>query len=280
MGAFIGRYANRIANGAFTLDGRTYRLPINNPPHSLHGGSRGSCFVVFDARQLGPAAVEMTYTYGDGEEGYPANLASRVVYAVTEDNALDIAYEATADKPTVVNFTSHIFFNLAGRGDVLEHELMINARHFTPTDSTLIPTGELRPVAGTPYDFTAPRRIGERIRDSLLGATNGYDINYVLDDTTSGPRLAARVVDPVSGRVLEVLTTEPGLQFFSGNNLQGLAPRDVGKGGQVYGPHAGFCLEPQHFPDSPNRPHFPSTVLRPGERYSGRIVYRFSLLGR
>jgi aldose 1-epimerase len=279
MGAFIGRYANRIANGAFSLEGKTYHLAINNPPNSLHGGRKGSRFVVFDARQLDSSAVEMTYTYGDGEEGYPGNLASRVVYSVAADDALEIAYEATTDKTTVVNFTSHIFFNLAGDGDVLEHVLTIKAQRFTPPDATQIPTGELRPVSHTPFDFTTPRRIGERIdaADALIKGANGYDINYVLDRTGSEPELAARVVEPRSGRVLEVLTTEPGIQFYSGNNLEGAKPRDVGKGGQVYGFRAGFCLEPQHFPDSPNRATFPSTVLKPGGRYSGRIVYRFSV---
>lgn len=279
MGAFIGRYANRIANGTFALAGKTYQLAINDPPNSLHGGSKGSHSVVFDARQLGDAAVEMTYTYRDGEEGYPGNVASRVVYSVTDDDALDIAYEATTDRITVVSFTSHIFFNLAGGGDVLDHVLTIEARRFTPADATLIPTGELRSTSGTPFDFSAPRQIGERIdaAAALLKGPGGYDLNYVLDRTGSEPVLAARVVEPGSGRVLEVLTTEPGLQLYSGDNLQGLAPRDVGKGGQVYGARAGFCLEPQHFPDSPNRPHFPSTVLEPGERYSGRIIYRFSV---
>jgi aldose 1-epimerase len=279
MGAFIGRYANRIANGSFTLEGVTCRLAINNPPNSLHGGRKGSRFVVFDARQLGDAAVEMAYTYVDGEEGYPGNVASRVVYAVTDDNALDISYEATTDRTTVVNFTSHIFFNLAGGGDVLDHVLTINAQRFTPTDAAQIPTGELRAVSGTPFDFATPRRIGERIdaADAMLEGAKGYDLNYALERTGSGPEVAARVVEPGCGRVLEVLTTEPGLQLYSGNGLHGVRPRDVGKGGQVYGFRSGLCLEPQHFPDSPNRPGFPSTVLRPGERYSGRIVYRFSV---
>ncbi len=281
MGAFIGRFANRIAGGMFRLGGQTYRLAVNNPPNSLHGGRKGSRFVVFDARQLDGSSVEMRYTYRDGEEGYPGNLDSRVVYTVTADNALDIAYEAVTDRTTVVNFTSHIFFNLAGagRGDILDHVAMIAADRFTVPDATQIPTGELRPVQGTPFDFTQPRRIGERIDadDSLLAGPKGYDVNYVLAKAPGEFCLAARVCEPTLGRVLEVLSTEPGLQFYSGNGLAGQVPRDVGKGGKPYGFRSGFCLEPQHFPDSPNRPEFPSTVLEPGERYAGRIVYRFSV---
>jgi aldose 1-epimerase len=281
MGAFIGRFANRIAGGIFHLDGKAYRLAVNNPPNSLHGGRKGSRFVVFDARQLDSSSVEMRYTYRDGEEGYPGTVASRVVYAVTEDNALDISYEAVTDQTTVVNFTSHVFFNLAGagHGDILDHVAMIAADRFTVPDATQIPTGELRSVRDTPFDFTRPRRIGERIDadDPLLAGPKGYDINYVLDKGAGALGLAARVSEPTSGRVMEVFSTEPGLQLYSGNGLEGKRPRDVGKGGKTYGFRSGLCLEPQHFPDSPNHPDFPTTVLRPGERYAGRIIYRFSV---
>ena len=282
MNAFVGRYANRIAKGKFTLDGKQYQLAINNPPNTLHGGEKGSRFVVFDAKQLNDSSVQMTYIYKDGEENFPGTLLSRVVYSVTDDNSLVISYDAVAvDKPTVVNFTSHIFFNLAGQGngDILGHELMISSDRITPVDATLITTGEFRPVTGTPMDFREPKAIGSRINQDYdqLKYGPGYDVNYVLNKTGSELSLAARVREPKTGRVLEVFTTEPGVQFYSGNFLEGKVPRDVGKGGKIYSLRNGFCLEPQHFPDSVNKPQWPSTRLDPGEWYSGKIIYKFSV---
>jgi aldose 1-epimerase len=282
MGAFIGRYANRIANGQFLLDGTTYTLAKNDGPNTLHGGIKGSRFVVFDAEQLGPSAVRMRYTFKDGEENFPGNLATMVIYTVTDDNALELSWQAVADRRTVANFTDHSFFNLAGagNGDILGHVLTINADHFTPVDAHAIPTGELRPVAGTPFDFTRPMAIGARIAldDPQLKIGNGYDINFVLDQERAGElTLAARATDPASGRMLEVWTTEPGLQLYSGNNLTGEVPRDVGKGGKIYGFRSGFCLEAQRFPNAPNEPGFPSSVVEPGVPFKGRIVYRFSV---
>ena len=282
MNAFIGRYANRIAKGQFTLDGRRYQLAINNPPNTLHGGEKGSRFVVFDARQIDDRSVEMSHIFKDGEENFPGTVPLRVVYTVTEDNALDISYEAVAvDKPSVVNFTSHIFFNLAGQGngDVLGHEVMINSDRITPVDDTLITTGEFRPIKGSPLDFTTPKKIGLGIKadyDQIKYAP-GYDVNYVINKKGSELSLAARVREPKSGRVLEVYSTEPGLQFYSGNFLEGKKPRDVGKGGAVYEVHTAFCLEPQHYPDSVNKPQWPTTRLNPGQWYSGKIIYKFSL---
>ena len=281
MNAFIGRYANRIAKGKFALDGKTYQLAINNPPNTLHGGQKGSRFVVFDAKQLNDSSVQMTYLYKDGEENFPGTLLSRVVYSVTDDNALDISYDAVAvDKPTVVNFTSHLFLNLSGEGDknILDHQLMINSDRITPVDETLITTGEFRPVNGTPMDFREPKAVGSRIGQDYdqLKYGPGYDVNYVLNKTGSELSLAARIRDPKSGRVLEVFTTEPGVQFYSAIS-EGKVPRDVGKGGKVYNVHNAFCLEPQHFPDSVNKPQWPSTQLGPGEWYSGKIIYKFSV---
>jgi len=280
MNAFIGRYANRVAKGKFTLDGQDYQLNINNPPNTLHGGTKGSRFVVFDAHQIDDSSIEMSYTYKDGEENFPGTLPSRVIYKVTDNNALDISYDAVAiDKPTIVNFTSHLFVNLAGGGDILGHVLTINGNAITPVDGTLIPTGEIRPVKGTPMDFTKPTKIGARITadyDQIKYAP-GYDVNYVLNKKGKGLTLAVRVVEPVSGRKLEIFTTEPGLQFYSGNFLEGKAPRDVGKGGAVYNVHDAFSLEPQHFPNSVNIPSFPSTVLNPGQWYKGKIVYQFGV---
>jgi aldose 1-epimerase len=282
MNAFIGRYANRIAKGRFVLDGKEYQLAINNPPNTLHGGQKGSRFVVFDGKQLDDSSVQMTYTYKDGEENFPGTLLSRVVYSVTDDNALVISYDAVAvDKPTVVNFTSHIFFNLAGQGngDILGHELMINSDKITPVDGTLITTGEFRSVKGTPMDFTRSKTIGSRINQDYdqLKYGSGYDINYVLNKTGLELSLTARVREPKSGRVLEVYSTEPGVQFYSGNFLEGKVPRDVGKGGRVYNLHTAFCLEPQYFPDSVNKPQWPSTRLNAGDWYSGKIIYKFSV---
>ena len=279
FGAIIGRFANRIAKGRFTLDGREYQLPINNGPNHLHGG-RGTQFLVFDARQPDDRTLELTYTFKDGEEGYPGNTSLRVVYAVTDDQELRISYEAVTDKPTVVNFTNHAFFNLAGagQGDILDHELTINADRFTPIDTTSIPTGELRAIKGTPMDFTRPVRIGARIgeADEQLKFGTGYDHNYVLNKTAGELSFAARLSDPVSGRVMEVYTTEPGMQLYTGNFLTGQAPNDVGKGGKSYHVRSAVCLETQHFPDSPNKTNFPTTTLRPGQWFTSTTVYKFS----
>lgn len=284
LGAFVGRYANRIGGARFSLDGQTYQLAQNSGPNCLHGGKIGSRLRVFDVRQLDDARAELKLQYRAGEEHFPGNLTSRVIYRVTEDNELSIEYEAVTDAPTVVNFTSHIYFNLAGHGrtgreTTENHLLRVNASQFTPIDANSIPTGEYRAVAGTPLDFTRPQRIGARIDEEWgqFGATQGYDHNLVLEKAPGEYALAASIHDALSGRRMDVLTTEPGLQFFSGNGFTGEAPRDIGKGGTVYRHRAGFCLEPQHFPDSPNKPLFPSTVLRPGERYSGRITYRFGI---
>jgi aldose 1-epimerase len=279
FGAIIGRYANRIAKGRFTLNGREYQLPVNNGPNHLHGG-KGTHFQVFDARQLDERTLQLTYNFKDGEEGYPGNTNLKVVYAVTDDQELRITYEAVTDRPTVVNFTNHAFFNLAGegRGDILDHELTINADRFTPIDATSIPTGELRAVKGTPVDFTRPARIGARINDSdeQLKFGTGYDHNYVLNKTAGELSFAARLSDPVSGRIMEVYTTEPGMQLYTGNFLTGKAPNDVGKGGKPYPVRGAVCLETQHFPDSPNKGSFPTTVLNPGQWFTSTTVYKFS----
>ena len=279
FGAIIGRYANRIAKGRFTLNGREYQLPVNNGPNHLHGG-KGTHFLVFEARQLDARTLQLTYNFKDGEEGYPGNTSLKVVYAVTDDQELRITYEAVTDRPTVVNFTNHAFFNLAGegRGDILDHELIINADRFTPIDATSIPTGELRAVKGTPMDFTRPARIGARINDSdeQLKFGTGYDHNYVLNKTAGELSFAARLSDPVSGRIMEVYTTEPGMQLYTGNFLTGKAPNDVGKGGKPYPVRSAVCLETQHFPDSPNKASFPTTVLNPGQWFTSTTVYKFS----
>jgi len=282
MGAFIGRFANRIGQAKFKLGGTEYKLAANNGPNALHGGAKGSRFVVFDAKQIDDAAVQMSYVFRDGEENYPGTVPLRVVYSVTDENEFVVEYQATAvEKATVVNFTTHTFFNLAGHGagDVLDHVVTINADAFTPIDETLIPTGEIRPVNGTPMDFTKPMQLGARIEqdDKQLKLGRGYDHNYVLNKKGSELSFAARVYEPPSGRVMEVWSTEPGLQLFSGNSLEGKIPRDVGKGGAIYGFRSGLCLEPQHFPDSPNKPNFPSTVLNAGDWYAGKTVYRFSI---
>jgi aldose 1-epimerase len=286
FGAIVGRYGNRIAGGCFALDGMEYTLAVNDGMHHLHGGERGFDKVVWDAETRsngvagGPeAGVVFSFVSPDGDEGYPGALSVRVTYALTSDAALRIDYEARTDAPTVVNLTHHGYWNLAGHGmgDVLEHELSIAASRFTPVDETLIPTGELRSVEGTPLDFRSPTAVGSRIEahDEQLGFGGGYDHNFVLDGWKGeeAPKPAAVLRDPASGRTMEVLTTEPGLQFFSGNFPDW---RTVGKGGAVYGHRTGLCLETQHFPDSPNQPAFPSTVLRPGETYRSTTVYRFS----
>ncbi len=277
FGALIGRYGNRIAKGRFTLSGTEYKLAQNNGVNALHGGLQGFDKVVWKAKSPGPQSLELTYFSKDGEEGYPGNLTSTVVYTVTDNNELKLDYSATTDKDTVLNLTNHSYFNLAGQGegDVQQHTMTINADKFTPVDETLIPTGELRSVDGTPFDFRQPKTIGERIdgADQQLKFGGGYDHNYVLNVSGAAPELAVRVTEPKSGRVMEVLTTQPGVQLYTGNKLDG---KLRGKGGKAYLSRYGFCLETQHFPDSPNKPSFPSVALKPGERYQSTTIYRFS----
>jgi len=278
FGALIGRYGNRIAKGQFSLDGVTYTLATNNGVNALHGGLKGFDKAVWTARPLptanGPSLI-LTYVSRNGEEGYPGNLLVTAVYSVTEDNALKVEFTATTDRKTVVNLTHHSYFNLRGSGDVLGHIVTIPADRFTPVDSGLIPTGELRPVAGTPFDFTMPSAIGARIgqtQDEQIMLGKGYDHNWVLNKRGSELSLAARVHEPLTGRTMEVWTTEPATQFYTGNFLDGTL---VGKGGWVYQQRNGFCFEPQHYPDSPNHPAFPSTELKPGDIYSNTIIYKF-----
>jgi aldose 1-epimerase len=279
LGAIVGRYANRIANGTFTLDGKTYTLPKNDGPNTLHGGiTRTFDKVLWDGEPLkGKNGVAFTYLSKDGEEGFPGNLKVTVTYTLTDSNEVVIDYTATTDKATPINVSQHSYFNLKGEGngDILDHEIMINADKFTPVDKNLIPTGELRPVKGTPFDFTSSTKIGARIEDPyeqmVLG--HGYDHNFVINRKGAGMILAARVYEPTTGRVLEVTTTQPGVQFYTGNFLDGTV---TGKEGHVYKHRYGFCLETQHFPDSPNHPDFPSTILKPGEKFHQTTAFKFS----
>jgi aldose 1-epimerase len=282
--AITGRFANRIAGGKFVLDGKTYPLATNatsgGVPVHLHGGNRGFNRAIWQAEPTtrdGLPALRLRHLSPDGDEGYPGNLKVEVTYSVTADNALRIDYMATTDKPTPLNLTNHAYFNLKGegQGDILDHVVMLKARRYTPAKPTMIPTGEIAPVAGTPFDFTTPQRLGARIgepHEQLLLA-RGYDHNFVLDSTDGSLALAATVVEPASGRRLEVLTTEPGVQLFTANHFAG---KVVGKAGRAYEKHGGFCLETQHFPDSPNQPNFPSTILRPGTTFRSTTVFRFS----
>ncbi len=280
FGCLVGRYGNRIAKGTFSLDGKTYHLAINNPPNSLHGGLRGFDKVIWGATPMetkeGPA-LKLTYTSCDGEEGYPGTLSVTATYTLTDRNELRVVFTATTDQKTVVNLTHHSYFNLAGEGngDILGHVVTLKANRFTPVDKNLIPNGKLESVKGTPFDFRKPTAIGERISqpDQQLQFGGGYDHNWIADKLPGHLGVVAKVEEPKSGRVMEVLSTEPGVQFYTGNFLDGTL---VGKSGKPYAFRNGFCLEPQHYPDSPNHPEFPSVVLKPGQTYKNTIIYRFS----
>lgn len=280
FGALVGRYGNRIAKGQFKLDGKTYKLAVNDGANSLHGGLKGFDKVVWTGREVpgGDPSLELTYLSKDGEEGYPGNLTQKVTYTLTAANELKIDYAATTDKDTVVNVTNHSYFNLAGqgKGDILGHVMQLNASKITPVDAGLIPTGELKSVEGTPFDFRQPTAIGARIGadDEQIKRGGGYDHNFVIDGEAGTLRLAARVTEPASGRVMEVSTTEPGVQFYTGNFLDGTVK---GKGGNAYAKRTGFCLETQHFPDSPNHPAFPTTTVKAGAEYKSTTVFKFSV---
>lgn len=279
FGCLVGRYGNRIAKGRFTLDGKAYTLATNNGVNHLHGGNKGwdKAVWAFEAFQNATGVgVILTHTSNDGDEGYPGTVKAKVTYTLTDKDQLIVDYEATTDKATVINLTQHSYFNLAGAKatDILGHQLMLNAAQYTPVDDTLIPTGQIAPVDGTPFDFRTPTAIGARINDKneQLTRGKGYDHNFVLTRTGAGLVEAARVVEPVTGRTMTIATTEPGIQFYSGNFLDGTL---TGKGGRVYPQRSGFCLETQHYPDSPNRPSFPTTTLRPGETYKTQTVFTF-----
>jgi aldose 1-epimerase len=274
FGALIGRYANRIGHAQFTLEGVTYKLPKNDGENSLHGGPQGFDKHVWTGREL-PDGVELTYLSKDGEAGYPGNLTAVVSYRLTDDNRLQIHYTATTDKPTVVNLTNHSYWNLKGGGDALAHLVTLNADRFTPVDSGLIPTGELKPVAGTPFDFRKATEPGARIgqADAQLKLGNGYDHNWVLNKNGLGLTFAARVEETSTGRVMEVYTDQPGIQFYTGNFLDGAVK---GKGGVPANQHTALCFETQHYPDTPNKPSFPSAELKPGQKYATTTEFRFS----
>lgn len=272
MGCLVGRYANRIANAKFMLDGKTYKLAANNNGNTLHGGLKGFDKVVWTSALLpGDSSIMLSYTSKDGEEGYPGTLHVEVIYTLGSNNELRINYTATTDKPTPVNLTSHGYFNLSAGTDatILDHELMLKAEKYTPANEKLIPTGALNNVNGTPMDFTVPKKIG----NDLSKVAGGFDHNWVLNRNGTGIELIGSVYHPASGRYMEVYTTEPGIQFYTGNFLDGTLK---GKNGKIYVQHAGLCLEAQHFPDSPNQPAFPGTILKPGETYKQTTAYRFS----
>jgi aldose 1-epimerase len=276
FGAIVGRVTNRIANGKFTLDGKTYSLEINAPPNTLHSGQKDLSRVVWKAKEVPAshgAAVRFSYLSPDGDEGFPGNLSVELTYTLTDTNELKLNYSATTDKATPVNLTSHGYFNLGGGTDILGDILYLNADRYTPVDATQIPTGEIAPVQGTPLDFTTPTAIGARIAE-MKGNPGGYDHNFVLRGEPGKLKLAARVSDPVSGREMEVWTTEPGVQFYTANSLNGSI---TGKNGVRYGKHSAFCLETQHFPDSVNHPNFPSIILKPGAVYRQETIYKFSV---
>lgn len=271
FGGLIGRHANRIGLGRFSLNGHEYQLTQNNGANHLHGGAKGfdkRIWEALDQKDPGAMSLRLQYLSVDGEEGYPGNVKANVTYTLSPDNELEINYEATTDSETIVNLTNHSYFNLAGAGDILDHELTLHAGAFTPVSKELIPTGVIKPVDNTPMDFRRAKAIG-----TDLNSAGGYDHNFVLKDYDGSLRSAARLYEPNSGRVLEIFTTQPGIQFYSGNFLDGSL---TGKGGAVYHKYTGLCLEPQHFPDAPNHANFPSTVLKPGEVYRHRSVYRFS----
>lgn len=279
FGSLIGRYGNRIGGGRFGLNGAAYTLARNDGPNHLHGGPGGFHRRIWKAQagtSVDEPSLELSYLSQDGEEGYPGTLAVTVVYALTNQDELRIDYTATTDQDTVINLTNHAYFNLAGAGDILDHQLELAASHFLPIDATLIPLGELRSVQNTPLDFTTTTAIGARITadDEQIRHAQGYDHTWVLDKAAGTLGFAARLVDPGSGRAMEVYTTEPGIQFYAGNLLDGSL---IGKADQRYGKHGGLCLETQHYPDSPNQPQFPSTLLRPGETYRQTTIYRFSV---
>lgn len=280
FGAFIGRYGNRIAQGKFTLDGTEFQLSTNNFGHSLHGGVNGFQYRMFDIKQLSDTALEVSYVSADGEMGFPGALTSKAVYTLTSDNAIDISYTATTDKPTIVNLTNHSYFNLTGdpQKDVLGHVMCIDADGFTPVDTTFMTTGEITPVCCTPMDFKKPTKIGDRINKFdfvQLKNGNGYDHNWVLNTKGDASLAACFVVEPESGRTLTVYTSEPGVQVYTGNFLDG---KVTGKKGIIYNQRVGLCLETQHYPDSPNKPQWPSVVVRPGETYTSHCIYKFGVM--